>query len=339
MPVASTTGFHSPPAPLGYTSFLCGNPASGYVSRFRRLPAMRPSAESRRKTISHSKPSATRTSLPDGKQVAYVLTTVDQQANRRDTSIWVVAIDGHRLAAASHGRRRQFELAALESGWIARWRSSPAGTPAPRMRPPKLPRPQICILRMDGGEAQVAHASEERRRARFSGRRTASASWRSAAPARATTWPPAARKSDVRHYTHISYKFNDTGWYDDKRSHLWVVDAASGDGQADHLRRRLERYRSAMVARFHAHRLRLRPHRPGIRRRPQQGRLGDSGRRRTAHQNLRSRIRRRPCRAGRRTASRLSSPARPRAAQFPKLYIALAGGRRQIARWPRKISI
>jgi dipeptidyl aminopeptidase/acylaminoacyl peptidase len=36
---------------------------------------------------------------------------------------------------------------------------------------------------------------------------------------------PSARKSDVRHYTHIDYKFNDTGWFDDKRSHLWVVDA------------------------------------------------------------------------------------------------------------------
>jgi len=40
-----------------------------------------------------------------------------------------------------------------------------------------------------------------------------------------------ARKSDVRHYRHISYKFNDTGWFDDKRSHLWVVDAASGKDQ------------------------------------------------------------------------------------------------------------
>ena len=34
-------------------------------------------------------------------------------------------------------------------------------------------------------------------------------------------------RSDVRHYTHIRYNFNDTGWFDDKRSHLWVVDAKS----------------------------------------------------------------------------------------------------------------
>jgi len=34
--------------------------------------------------------------------------------------------------------------------------------------------------------------------------------------------------SDVRHYKHANYKFNDTGWFDDKRTHLWVVDLATG---------------------------------------------------------------------------------------------------------------
>ena len=42
------------------------------------------------------------------------------------------------------------------------------------------------------------------------------------------TWPEGKERSDVRHYSHISYKFNDTGWYDDKRAHIWVVDAAHG---------------------------------------------------------------------------------------------------------------
>jgi dipeptidyl aminopeptidase/acylaminoacyl peptidase len=37
-----------------------------------------------------------------------------------------------------------------------------------------------------------------------------------------------ADRSDVRHYSHISYKFNDTGWFDDRRSHIWVVDIKSG---------------------------------------------------------------------------------------------------------------
>ena len=41
----------------------------------------------------------------------------------------------------------------------------------------------------------------------------------------------ADRKSDVRHYSHISYKFNDSGWFDDKRRHLWVVSVPSGDAK------------------------------------------------------------------------------------------------------------
>src|SRR5689334_15701218 len=31
---------------------------------------------------------------PDGKQVAYVVTVIDQQRNRRNSSIWLVAVDG-----------------------------------------------------------------------------------------------------------------------------------------------------------------------------------------------------------------------------------------------------
>jgi dipeptidyl aminopeptidase/acylaminoacyl peptidase len=38
---------------------------------------------------------------PDGKQVAYVLITVDQKRNLRDNSIWVVSIDGHCCPARS----------------------------------------------------------------------------------------------------------------------------------------------------------------------------------------------------------------------------------------------
>jgi Tol biopolymer transport system component len=37
--------------------------------------------------------------------------------------------------------------------------------------------------------------------------------------------------SDVRHYTSPTYKFNDTGWYDERRSHLFVVDMKSGNAR------------------------------------------------------------------------------------------------------------
>jgi len=45
------------------------------------------------------------------------------------------------------------------------------------------------------------------------------------------TGPPPSKSSDVRHYTHISYKFNDTGWFDEKRSHVVVIDAKIGNAK------------------------------------------------------------------------------------------------------------
>jgi dipeptidyl aminopeptidase/acylaminoacyl peptidase len=160
---------------------------------------------------------------PDGKQVAYVLSTIDQKKNRRATSIWVIAADGH-----SSPRRLTAEGFNSNS---PRW--SPDGSMlaflSSRNAEPgaEAARAQICILHMDGGEAQVlSHLKNGVSVMQWSpdGKRLVAVS---------RTGPsdqvePAARKSDVRHYQHISYKFNDTGWFDDKRSHLWVVDAGTG---------------------------------------------------------------------------------------------------------------
>src|SRR5258707_3938585 len=88
---------------------------------------------------------------PDGKQVAYVVSVIDQAKNRRNTSIWLVAADGRsaprRLTAdgvnsnsprwSPDGSR----LAFLSS------RSTEAGTP------PETPRPQLYLLHLAGGEA------------------------------------------------------------------------------------------------------------------------------------------------------------------------------------------
>jgi dipeptidyl aminopeptidase/acylaminoacyl peptidase len=163
---------------------------------------------------------------PDGKQVAYVSTTIDAKRNRRNPAIWLVPTDGQtpprRLTAeglnanaprwSPNGRVLAFLSARTVSG---------SAEPA---------RPQIYVLRMDGGEAQVlTHLKNGVSSYQWApdGKRIVAVS-RSGPSDKVD---PADRKSDVRHYTHISYKFNDTGWFDDKRSHLWVVDANSGAGQ------------------------------------------------------------------------------------------------------------
>ncbi len=40
--------------------------------------------------------------------------------------------------------------------------------------------------------------------------------------------PTPSKASDVRHYTHSNYKFNDTGFFDEKRSHVAVIDVKTG---------------------------------------------------------------------------------------------------------------
>ena len=164
---------------------------------------------------------------PDGKQAAYVLTTIDQRRNRRDNSIWMVAVDGHsaprRLSAegfnstsprwSPDGTRLAFVSSRNSAGADA-----PAGEPQ---------RPQICILPMDGGEALTLTRLKNGAGAfQWSPDGTRLVVVSRTGPS--DNVPPSARKSDVRHYSHISYKFNDTGWYDDKRGHLFVVDAAGG---------------------------------------------------------------------------------------------------------------
>src|ERR1700676_1611400 len=140
---------------------------------------------------------------PDGRQVAYVVTTIDQKANRRKSSVWAVAGDG-----SSSPRRLTAEgFSSNSPGW------SPDGSslaflstrntePAPA-NGAEPPRPQLWILPLDGGEAQVVtHLKDGVNSFRWApdGKRFVVVSRTSPSDDVA----PPARKSDVRHYAHIS---------------------------------------------------------------------------------------------------------------------------------------
>jgi dipeptidyl aminopeptidase/acylaminoacyl peptidase len=160
---------------------------------------------------------------PNGRDVAYVLGTVDQKKNRRVSSVWLVAADGQ-----SAPRRLTAE------GFDAntpRW--SPDGTKLAFLSTRNAEeggRPQIYILPMSGGEAlQLSHVKNGVSSLQWSPDGTKFVALSRTGPGDAVA--AADRKSDVRHYSHISYKFNDTGWFDDKRSHIWVIGAVNGDAK------------------------------------------------------------------------------------------------------------
>jgi dipeptidyl aminopeptidase/acylaminoacyl peptidase len=157
---------------------------------------------------------------PDGKQAAYVVTTIDKKRNRRVSSVWEVATDGISTP------RRLTADGANEPRW------SPDGTRlaflASRGGEGESAVRQIFILRLDGGEGQPL----TRLKNGVMSYQWSPDSKRIVAVGRTGPSDLGTRDSDVRHYTHISYKFNDTGWFDDRRSHLWIVDATTGADRA-----------------------------------------------------------------------------------------------------------
>jgi dipeptidyl aminopeptidase/acylaminoacyl peptidase len=88
--------------------------------------------------------------------------------------------------------------------------------------PGNAARPQIWILSRNGGEARrVSNLENGASNFEWSPDSTHFVCL-------TRTGPTQNKNSDVRHYTHADYKFNDTGWFDNRRSHLVVVDARSG---------------------------------------------------------------------------------------------------------------
>ena len=167
---------------------------------------------------------------PDGKSVVYVLTVIDQKKNRRDSSIWLIPVDGsappRRLSAegfSSNSPRWSPDGKTL--AFLSARSSDSAAAPA------ETPKPQIYLLSMTGGGEGIALTKLKNAVQSYQwspdGTRIVAVS--SSGPLDAVA--AADRKSDVRHYTHIQYKFNDTGWYDDKRRHLWVVNVSGGDAR------------------------------------------------------------------------------------------------------------
>ncbi len=159
---------------------------------------------------------------PGGKLVAYVQATIDAAHERRNSQIWMAPADGSAPPAPF--------TTAVQSATSPRW--SPDGERLAFLsaRPAtagETARNQVYVLSMKGGEARrVTNLKNGVTAFQWSPDGTRLVLVSRIGP---SDEPGYKANSDVRHYTHRNYKFNDTGWFDDRRSHIWVVEIATGD--------------------------------------------------------------------------------------------------------------
>jgi dipeptidyl aminopeptidase/acylaminoacyl peptidase len=169
---------------------------------------------------------------PDGKLVAYVVTRIDRAQNRRNSSIWMVATDGTRApwqfttspqsANSPRWSPDGKSLAFLSS------RPEPGSNTATAATSTEPSRNQVYVLSMSGGEARrITNLKNGVSLFRWSPDGTRLVVVSRIGPSDSRTGD-ARDRSDVRHYQNSSYKFNDTGWFDDRRTHLWTIEISSG---------------------------------------------------------------------------------------------------------------
>jgi dipeptidyl aminopeptidase/acylaminoacyl peptidase len=159
---------------------------------------------------------------PDGKLVAYTVTSIDRKQNRKASQIWMAALDG---------AREPWPFTSAEGATSPRW--SPDGRAVAFLSARHDPRTgvaqraQVYLLSMGGGEAKritdlkngvsAFQWSPDGKRIACVGKLGPSDSL-----------PAARERSDVRDYVMPEYKVDGKGFYDDRRDHIWIVDASTG---------------------------------------------------------------------------------------------------------------
>jgi dipeptidyl aminopeptidase/acylaminoacyl peptidase len=156
---------------------------------------------------------------PDGKQIAFAVQEGEVESNRYRSTIWLVD--------TATGERRQF-TSGKSQDTDPRW--SPDGKTVAFVSD-REGTPQIHLISRDGGEShQLTHLERG---------------------AQAPSWSPDGSRiaflstqgngiddeernnpdGIIRHVTRRKYRFDVTGYIDDRFAHIWYVDVDSGDVQ------------------------------------------------------------------------------------------------------------
>lgn len=154
---------------------------------------------------------------PDGKRVAYIVTTIEKDKNDYRSSLYVSSVDG-----TSSRRLTTFDSKDSKPEW------SPDGSTIAFLSN-RSGKGQIWGIRADGGEAwQISDLPESVTAFEWSPDGS-----RFVAVSKAVEGQEEEKedeeKSDVRHITKIRYKFNGQGFLDFKPTHLWLIPAEEGE--------------------------------------------------------------------------------------------------------------
>lgn len=171
---------------------------------------------------------------PDGKLVAYVVTKVDRTQNRRNSAIWMAPVDGSKAPwqFTTSPQNSTSPRWSPDGRWLAFLSARPVDMSASGGAGSATPeaRSQVHLLAMDGGEARrVTNLKNGVTVFRWSpdGAKFVAVSRTGPSDTRVEN----KERSDVRHYKNSGYKFNDSGWFDDRRAHLWVIDVKTSDSR------------------------------------------------------------------------------------------------------------
>jgi dipeptidyl aminopeptidase/acylaminoacyl peptidase len=161
---------------------------------------------------------------PDGLRVAYVVNSIDRDANGYRAAIWIGPLDRPEEA-------KQF-TSGKRSDWSPRW--SPDGRwlafASNRDGEDEKAHAELYVMPADGGEARRLTEGQEA---------VESIAWapdsRRLAFARRVRDPAYdeedERKRAPRRFTRVFYKLDSVGWIGDRRKHLFVVDLEAGERQ------------------------------------------------------------------------------------------------------------
>jgi len=155
---------------------------------------------------------------PDGSNVAFVVATPDRETDKPATTIWVAPSDGSAPARIfTAGPEDSCPRWSPDGRWLAFVAERGHG-------------PQLHLTSLDGGEATALTEA----RHGISQPVWAPDGSRLAFVARTGEWTKpedrsAVERSAPRVVTGLYYRFDGIGWFDDRRTHLFVVNASGGD--------------------------------------------------------------------------------------------------------------